>query len=264
MRQFRIVGRTETGPVRKANEDHILVGRFVKNRGQMAISLDADDEFILAHGLLLAVADGVGGQAGGAQASRLALSVLNREFYVPVNDTTSSHEALERIQIAASVANQAILIRSAEEPMLRSMAATLTGICLTQEGYLVFNAGDSRVYRLRGGYLKQLTEDDTVTAHAVRAGAMTRKEAHESPIRHTLTNALGSMDFTLEIKEGPELWPGDRILVCSDGLHDLISHEELEEILAGMDLDKTLDLLFQAAVDGGGHDNISAVILAAI
>lgn len=262
MMTYHIIGCTDKGPVRQANEDHILVGRFIKNRGEIDIRVQEDDDFVTAYGLILAVADGIGGVAGGATASRLALTAFERQFYSVEKDQANMAVYMDSIQSAAMRANETVLKAALGNDALAGMGCTLAGICLTPQGYIVFNAGDSRVYRYRNGILKPLSKDDTLTAMAVAAGRMTLEEAEQADARHTLTNCLGSSTFELRIEPGPELREQDLILICSDGLHDLVAHEELESIISqGETPEAVIYGLVSKAIEQGGHDNISIIVL---
>ncbi|GKT09134.1 PP2C family serine/threonine-protein phosphatase [Desulforhabdus sp. TSK] len=258
---YRIVGHTEKGPVRAANEDHILVARFVKNRGRIWMTIDQEDDFLGGYGILLAVADGVGGEAGGAVASRLALTTIERHFYGVEKTGRDLGDFGETIKSAAGRANETLLALAAGRPELSGMGCTLTGICLTPHGYLVFNAGDSRVYRYRNGAMA-LTSDDSLTGVIIRAGHMSFDEAQTSPLRHTITNCLGQASFNLNVMHGRELRDGDIFLVCSDGVHDLVTEDDLDEIMASNgSLDAVMNEIVDRAVNRGGHDNISAILV---
>ena len=163
----------------------------------------------------------------------------------------------------ADAANQAVLDAASGEPRLARMGCTLTGVCLLGGSYLVFNAGDSRVYRYRQSTLECLTRDDSMASLVVEAGAMTAEEAAKSPIGHTLTNCLGSREFELKVQE--QTWrDGDLLLACSDGLYDMASDGLIQEILRREPvLEKRRDSLVDAALAGGGNDNISIVLIAA-
>lgn len=262
MRSFRVYGHTETGPIRQANEDHILIGRFIKNRGGLGISFDHDDDFLPTYGMVFAVADGIGGETGGAIASKLALTALERQFYSVEKSAQGINPFLEALQAAAGRANETILKVASSKPELSRMGCTLSGICLTPEGYLVFNAGDSRVYRCRDGVLKLLTDDDTITNLAVRAGHLSWQEAEKSEARHTLTNCLGSTSFHLKIETGPELRDNDLILICSDGLHNLVNNDDLEKLLiTSGPVEEPVRSLVYRAIQNGGHDNISVIAI---
>ncbi len=259
---FEIYARTEIGLIRPANEDHILVGRFIKNYGDMRIFFKNNDDFLYEHGLLLAVADGIGGELGGAIASSNALWTLEQLFY-----PAKKNGEIQRIQStlieAITQANVILLQKGAERPELARMGCTLAGICLTLQGFLVFNCGDSRVYRYRHPHLKLLTEDDTVTQNAVRNGKMTMAEARRSEQRHRLTNFLGYTHFSCKINEHLLLREQDIILICSDGLHDLLSDKEIEEILANKEisLPHMGQQLAKQAIKKGGYDNISLILI---
>lgn len=264
MRFIHVFGCTEAGPVRPANEDHILVGRFVKNRGAIGLRLDADDDFMARFGVLAAVADGVGGQQGGAVASRLALSAMDSQFYSVEKADDVLAETKIALEAAADRANQTILSVASHRPELGGMGCTVAGICLTTAGCLVFHAGDSRVFRYRNGALKQVTADDSVAALAARSGRLTPEEAACSPIRHTITNYLGSPSFRLNVERPSELRDRDIVLACSDGLHDLVPHEIMEKTISrAPSAEAAANALTAAALRAGGHDNIAVVVIAA-
>ena len=130
-------------------------------------------------------------------------------------------------------------------------------------GYLVFNAGDSRVYRIRNGTLKHLTEDDTLARRAVREGHSTLEEASASPHQHTLVNHLGNPYFSLMLEVGPELRDQDYILICSDGLYDYAPEESIEDIFSqsGVTVSQLGQQLIEMALSGGGGDNVSVILL---
>lgn len=260
MRAFSVYGYTEAGPVRAANEDHILLGRFLKNRGGLGLSFGEDDDFVAAFGVLFAVADGVGGNSGGGVASKLALTAFDAQFYSSEKEPDALSTCLAAIQAAGERANRTILDVAANRPELAAMGCTLAGVCLAASGYLVFSAGDSRVYRLRNGCLKQLTVDDSVVGAAVQAGHLSIAEAAQSPLRHTITNSLGSRSFQLHLEAGPDLREHDRLLICTDGLHDRLSHEEIESVMAaGHSPEESARGLVDKAISAGGTDNISVV-----
>ena len=259
---FDVFGRTETGPVRAANEDHILLGRSVKNQGGARLYVQEDDEFLAASGLLLAVADGVGGEAGGATASQAGLDALEAQFYDGRSKSEAASAAARALNDAADCANRAILALAQQQPELTGMGATLAGVCLFRAAYLAFHAGDSRVYRLRNGALKQLTHDDSIVALAVEAGHMSVAQAQLSPMRNTITNSLGGQAFELHVQQGPPLRSGDQLLICSDGVHDMLAHEAIESILEQCATsEQAADALIEASIAHGGHDNVSAIVV---
>lgn len=259
--QFRVYGYTDTGLVRSVNEDHILVGRFVKNSGSMSLEFAPDDDFMATYGLIFAVADGIGGALAGEVASKLALTTIERHFYGFEKNSDSPDVFQDALVSAGKRANDTVMQYAATKPECRGMGCTLTGVCLTASGYLVFNSGDSRVYRFRSGILKQLTEDDTLVNIAIKAGQMTYEEAENSNKRHTITNSIGYADFRLKVSYGPDLRDDDRVLICSDGLHDLVQIERMEEIISQHSLEHAVATLVNEAKVNGGHDNISIILI---
>jgi protein phosphatase len=261
---FDICGATHQGRVRQHNEDHILVGRFVKNSGQLALSVSGDDDFAASYGMLLCVADGIGGVAGGELASRLALVSLDKAFYAAMKaDAEAIAPALRQ---AAAQANSSLREAAANRKEYAGMGSTLSGICLMGERYWVVNAGDSRVYRYRNGLLKSLSNDDTLAARAVRSGAMTFEQAAHSPDSHILTNYFGAAEFSLAVDSGPGLRDGDGLLICSDGLYDMVDDDTLARCLqqfnaSGFSSAEQAGRLLALANERGGRDNISLILM---
>jgi protein phosphatase len=264
MHRYEIYGHTETGRVRARNEDHILVGRCVKNRGAMGLWLEPDDDFLADYGLLLAVADGIGGERHGATASRLVLITLEREFY-----GTKKRPEPDAFQTALDAAlyraNQAVRAAAEGHPDLAGMGCTLAGVCLTPVGYLVFGCGDSRVYRSRHAMLKPLTTDDTVGQREVELGLLDPASARDQDRTRTLVRWVGSDRFISHLEPGPDLRPGDRLLVCTDGLHDLVGGDDLAAALNEdrTPLDRLGQGLAQRALDAAGDDNLSLILFRA-
>ncbi len=259
---FDAYGLTEAGPVRPANEDYILMGRFVKNRGGLSLRFPADDDFLAAYGIVFAVADGVGGERGGATASRVALSAFETQFYSAEKGEAPIEACRASIEASAARANETVLRMAAHQPELVGMACTLAGICLIGAGGLVFHAGDSRVYRFRNGALKQLTQDDSLAMATAESGRMTIPEAEASPAAGTITNCIGSRSFTLTIHDLAALRHGDRLLICSDGLHGELRHDQIEAALGEMSSpEAAANILLDAAVQAGGRDNVSIICI---
>jgi serine/threonine protein phosphatase PrpC len=262
MKAFQAYGCTHIGNVRKVNEDHILLGRFIKNSGGMGLYFHHNDDCLINCGMIFAVADGIGGEKAGDVASRMALNALERQFYSAERVGRDAEVYSNAVMVSAKRANDTILQAGAAKPELSGMGCTIAGICLTPSGYIVFSAGDSRVYRLRNNILKPLTDDDTLTNIAVRAGQMNFAEAAESESRHTITNSLGSPSFNLKITPGPELRDNDIILICSDGLHDMVPHDKLETLMSSNNSVEQIALtLRDEALQNDGYDNISIILI---
>ncbi len=264
MMRLVLHGHTEKGPVRDENEDVILLGRVMQNSGEIEIRTNIDDIDLLRDGLLAVVADGMGGHAAGAMAAHITLATLDQVFYQSEKngDLWRMENALRS---AANQANLAVIEAAAGNAGYTGMGCTLAGVALLGREYVVFHGGDSRVYRLRNGVLRPLTEDDTVVAIAVRNGRMTAQEAETSPSRHYVTNATGIDSFELHTDGPQSLRPQDTLLICSDGLHGLIDFETLERMLAaGGTAEERCAALAAEAVRRGGYDNISIILIDAL
>lgn len=207
------------------------------------------------------MADGIGGAVGGATASRLALITLERQFYGTIK-RRGSEDFRQALAKAINRANQAVLQATTQNPALVGMGCTLTGVCLTPDGYWLFGSGDSRVYRCRNRMLKLLTTDDTIAERNLRLGLAADQGPH-SEANHTLINWVGRDDFTCRIEPGPELRNDDRLLICSDGLYDLVDDATLAERISTphMSPEAAGHELLQQALKQGGWDNISLIIL---
>ena len=240
----------------------MLLGRIIKNRGGFGLFFAEDDDFLAAYGMLFAVADGIGGASAGAVASRLALTAFDAQFYSHQKGADMSAAVVTALEAAGDRANKTIQYVAENRPGCAGMGCTIAGVCLMPHGYVIFHAGDSRVYRFRNGFAKQLTSDDSVVNLAVQAGCMTVQEAEHSDTRHTITNSLGGGSFELHVEVGADLHDGDLLLACSDGLHDAVTHEDLEACAASAVLvqDK-VDAWVRKAIEAGGHDNISALAI---
>lgn len=236
MTRWRFAAATDTGLVRDANED--------------ALSVDTT---------LAIVADGMGGHAAGEIASSLAVEVITRRFH--------EDETVEGLYAAVEAANVAVLADAVANPERFGMGTTVTAIALTEDvagivSPTLINVGDSRVYQLRDGALRQLSDDHSVAEEWVRMGRLTPEEAAVHPRRHQLTRVLG-MDATVEIDVVSVVaQPGDRLLLCSDGLSNELSPEQLVQLASPpMPLEDAVDKLVAAAKESGGRDNISVVLV---
>jgi serine/threonine protein phosphatase PrpC len=198
---------------------------------------------------LFAVADGMGGHRGGDVASSLAMEILEGDAATPLVETIKQ-------------ANQRVLQRSASDRELRGMGTTLTAVVAEDARAHVAHVGDSRAYLLRDGNLQQLTEDHTLVQRMVREGKITPEEAHTHPQRSILTRALG-VEEDLSVDELTlDMHPGDRLLLCTDGLTSMVGREQIQEILEREKAPQAAcDKLIDAANRAGGDDNITVIVL---
>src|SRR5436305_12343588 len=234
MTELRAGGATDVGLVRDHNEDRYLT----------------DEQ-------LFAVADGVGGHKAGEVASRTAVEPLQREFTEPTSDGLVD---------AVKKANRTVWNLAESNRDQRGMGTTLTAIALVDDGgderLAVVNVGDSRAYLLQQGELEQLTEDHSLVEQMVREGQLTPEEAQVHPQRSIITRALG-LDPDAEV-DSWELTPyrGDRILLCSDGLTNELTDDQIASTLRTVsDPNEAARQLIQEARDHGGSDNITCVIV---
>lgn len=233
-------GATDAGLVRQSNQDAHYV-----------------DE---PKGRFFIVADGMGGHAGGEEASRIATQQI--QAYINDNWTTdkTSPQLLEGALVQA---NAAILADQSEHPERADMGTTVVGVVFRDEKTPhCVHVGDSRLYRIRAGEIQQITEDHTWVARAIKLGDMTTEEAREHPLRHVLSRCLGREEMqNFDIQE-LDTQVGDILLLCSDGLTEELSDEEIiHHLQAGSNLQESAQNLIEAAKNNGGHDNITLVLV---
>ena len=220
---------TDTGRVRAQNQDRLF-----------------------ADGSVFIVADGMGGHAGGNVAAEVAVS-----------ETVASLKAGYHPEVAIDNANRSILDRAAHEVALEGMGTTLTMALVNAEESRadIFNVGDSRAYLLRDGELTQLTNDHTFVQELVDAGSITREQATTHRARHVLTRVLGvALDVSPDHFQVP-LQAGDVVLLCSDGLINEVSNDEIARVLATQNPEGAVDALIRSANQHGGNDNITVVVV---
>jgi len=222
---------------------------------------------------LFVVADGMGGHVAGEVASRVAVEAIeafiqetagadrNRTWPFPF-DPSISLEA-NRLRAAFRLANRKIASAIADSQDLRGMATTASAVLLGARSASVAHVGDSRVYVLRDGALQQITHDHSWVEEQVRAGTLTPTAARQHPWRNVVTRALsGGEDPEVDVTEvSPK--PGERYLLCSAGLFTVVPDTHIAEILGeqGVTLESIARSLVEAANEGGGPDNITALIL---
>lgn len=224
---------THQGLVRDNNEDAV----YPTSSG------DAIDE------ALVIVADGMGGHIAGEVASRLALNAAAAADLAPAD------------RVAAG--NRAIREEVARDPGLEGMGTTMTLLSIEGATATIGHIGDSRAYLLRDDDFSQLTEDHTVAAEYVAMGQLEPEEAATHPQRHMLTRTLGLTRFVQVDEFKFDVIPGDRILLCSDGLTDMISDSTIGSTLGRGTPEEVVWKLVELANDAGGVDNITAVVVEA-
>ncbi len=207
---------------------------------------------------LFIVADGMGGAAGGAKASLLAVNIVSRIGIKP-SGSLSPDSFFEAIRVA----NEFIHNQSQTYPQLQGMGTTLVMLGVVGRRALLANVGDSRIYFLRGGEFRQLTKDHTLVREMVEAGEITEEQAENHPVAHMLTRALGGapeVNPDVEFLEYP-VEVGDRFLLCCDGLYNDISDQEIGQMVASLPPSEAVEKLVQLANSRGGSDNITVQIV---
>ncbi|MDT9690830.1 Stp1/IreP family PP2C-type Ser/Thr phosphatase [Streptomyces sp. P9(2023)] len=205
---------------------------------------------------LLAIADGMGGQAAGEVASSEVISTL-----VTLDDDVPSSDILTSLGAAVQRANDQLRLMVEEDPQLEGMGTTLTALLWTGQRLGLVHVGDSRAYLLRDGVLTQITQDHTWVQRLVDEGRITEEEATTHPQRSLLMRALGSGDHVEPDLSIREVRAGDRYLICSDGLSGVVSHQTMEDTLASYQgPQETVQELIQLALRGGGPDNITVIV----
>ncbi|MHB1251845.1 MAG: PP2C family protein-serine/threonine phosphatase [Acidimicrobiales bacterium] len=236
MTRWRYAAATDTGLVRESNQDAIFV----------------DDSLAI-------VADGMGGHAAGEVASALTVDVIY--------DGYLKNPTVEGLYEAVQGANHAVLSEARSTPDHFGMGTTVIVLGLTHDGAGVisptlFHVGDSRAYQLRDGALRQLSDDHSVAEEWVRMGRLTPDEAATHPRRHQLTRGVGVEDSIDIDVMSVSATVGDRVLLCSDGLSNELSNEEIARLASSpISLDEAVTNLITAAKHAGGRDNISVVLL---
>ncbi|MBI4782706.1 MAG: serine/threonine-protein phosphatase [Oscillatoriophycideae cyanobacterium NC_groundwater_1537_Pr4_S-0.65um_50_18] len=223
-------------------------------------SVNQDDYYLDPQGRFFVVADGMGGHAGGQEASRIATASI-RECLDEHWDSDEPSEVL--LENAFLKANQAILTDQSKHPERSDMGTTAVALMLRANQSWCAHVGDSRLYRLRGAKLSQITEDHTWVARAMRLGDITPDQGRIHPWRHILSKCLGREDLRQVDVQSFDLQSNDRLLLCSDGLtEELSDHLIAQHLKTIRSCDRAAVALVNAAKDKGGRDNITVVIVA--
>ena len=221
--------------------------------------VNQDAYYIDPKGRYFIVADGMGGHAGGQEASGIATKTI--QSYLDENwDSAQDSEML--LEGAFHKANQAILKDQGKHPERSDMGTTAVVLVFREQSHWVAHVGDSRLYRLRSSNLEQMTEDHTWVAKATKAGALTSKQAKSHPWRHMLSQCLGREDLAQVEIHPLDVQKDDRLLLCSDGLTEEVPESEIAKLLEYPLCDKAATALVEAAKENGGRDNITVIIVA--
>ena len=243
MKLLNIAAVVDIGVVRKKNDDRALIGNQVLDGGACELQLSSDEA-------LIAVSDGVGGNAGGHICSQLVLEQLKALL--------SPGASLAEVNAAVARINQSVLEKQRIMPEFSEMAATLVAAFVSGERLLICNAGDSRAYRLRRGRLTQLSFDHT---RYNELPGMFEAADHRD---HTITRYMGKKDGVeaYATDDVGDMYPGDVLLLCSDGLYDGVQEDQMRQLLNRKEPVSALcHELVEMAKQQGSTDNISVVVL---
>lgn len=267
--QVDIAAQTHQGKVRTANEDHYLVMRLGRTLEALQTSLPPDQVPARAEevGYGLLVADGVGGAAAGELASRLALStlvglILHTPDWILSAEEQDINRMIERFAERYRRVHEALLDESLGNPNLAGMGTTMTLACSFGATVVIGHIGDSRAYLFRDGKLHQLTRDHTWVQTLMDLGQVSAEEAARHPMRHVLLRSLGGREHHVEADfQRADLADGDQLLLCTDGLTNMVDDAAIASLLGGAATSKeACQALVAAALDKGGKDNVTAAL----
>jgi len=262
-------GITDRGKVRPTNEDQFLIAELTKAMRVWQTSLPEPKlQVSQEHAHLFLVADGMGGHRAGERASALAVVAieqftLNTFKWFFGSNNTEAQKVLAQFRSAFSQADASILKEAAEHPELCGMGTTVTMAFHVGAQLCVVHVGDSRAYVYRDRELHQLTQDHTLIADMVRSGALRPDQVAGHGLRHVITNVVGGQELGVQVEARAfEVQAGDRLLLCSDGLTEMVTNEAIAATLeAEPEPEAAAKKLLTQANEGGARDNITLVIV---
>lgn len=229
-----------------------------------------EDSFLVSDDLkLFVVADGMGGHSGGEYASHLAVATIEEvissmnsdpEATVISGVNSAETELGDRLQYAIEVAGQKIFDQALYDPELKGMGTTITSVMFGDGMAYVANVGDSRVYLLRGTQIKQITVDHSLVGEQMRLGLIEKGDVKKHKFKNIITRSVGYQEEVEIDLSKHELQKGDRLLLCSDGLTNMVDDKTILEIGTGTDIQTSCRKLIEKANDNGGEDNITVII----
>jgi len=262
-------GGTHVGRVREKNEDQYLIAKLAKSMRICSSSLNESEttRFSDEEGYMMIVADGMGGMAGGQEASAMAVRsvetfVLDAIKWFLHREGNDQNTLLAELRLALQRADHEIVERADLEPRLNGMGTTLTLSYSVGTDLFVAHAGDSRAYLLRGGRLERLTSDHTLVQLLVDHGAIKPEDAQAHPRRHVITNVVGGPSAGVHVEiHRRSLADGDILLLCTDGLTDELTEGAITDLLSGCpDPEEAANRLIDAALLKGARDNVTLAL----
>ena len=236
---MRVFGKTDVGLVRKVNQDFIYYSQVP----------------VGAFPNLFIVADGMGGHNAGDFASRYAV-----QCFLDYIQTSKKDALIRMVDEGIEYANQKIIEKAQEDPALKGMGTTMVVAYIEDDQLFVANIGDSRLYLL-DKTINQVTEDHSFVATLVRAGELTPEQARKHPDKNIITRAIGAVaDAKVDFFE-VDLEKGDRIVMCSDGLSNMVDEDVIYDIVKNTYIGDVVDELIEEAKMNGGSDNIAVIVI---
>lgn len=240
MYELKVAYSSDTGVKRKNNQDSYLAADITKD-GQIFY--------------LFAVADGLGGHQSGEVASRMAIDYIKNNFY-KIEDFDNYKEVNDFV----NEINRSIIYESSQNPEMLGMATTLTMAVICNDNMVIYHVGDSRCYRINSEEIEQLTKDHSLVQALVDQGRITVEEAKTHPQKNVITRALGTDETVKTDLYEYRLYRGDTILLCSDGLYNMVPVSQIHKIVMENDLEEAAKKLVNLANYNGGIDNITVII----
>jgi protein phosphatase len=237
-RRITSFGKSDRGLKRSNNEDVFISGPEIG---------------------FFAVADGMGGAASGEVASQIFAETAREVF--AEKEKGFERETLERVQQAFRLANERIFRKARENPQFQGMGCTAELVTFYNQNYVLGHVGDSRTYLFRQGQLKQLTLDHSLVQDQIDQGLITAEEARKHSLRNVILRAVGVSEIlAVDLIRGKSL-SGDLLLLCSDGLTDMVDDPSIQEVLSHpFGIAQKVERLIELAKSAGGHDNITVVL----
>ena len=268
--QMDCCGISDTGRRRPTNQDHYLIADLNKSLRVHSTSLNLNDETRIyggSQGKLLVVADGMGGEAAGERASTIAVDqlatyVLNSLSWCFRLEEQSEQDFQDHLKEALQSCQKSIRAVASQNPEMNGMGTTMTMVYIVWPRAFVVHVGDSRCYLLRNSHLDQITDDHTMAALVARASQVDCQQARKASMGNALWKALGgrSDDLSVDVYK-LSLEKGDVLLLCTDGVYDMVPHAKVEAILnTAVDAEAACRTLVEVANENGGRDNITAIV----
>jgi PPM family protein phosphatase len=264
-----VAALSDKGKVREQNEDHFFVARGGRHIATLLTNIPPQDvpTRFEETGYLMIVADGMGGHAGGEVASRMAIAtlinfVLHMPDWILRLDEEHAQKVMDRAAERYRKVHEALQEKARLDPKLRGMGTTMTAAYSIGDDLFVAHVGDSRAYLYRDEKLQLLTHDQTQAQLMADIGMISQKEVARHRLRHVLTSALGGTDKAVKVDiQRLKLTNADRLLLCTDGLTDMVEDAGIASVLASSEFsDAATRRLVDLALEKGGKDNVTVVL----